>query len=95
MHIIYMLALECAPSPTVDSQMASIGSREELVKLINHLAATSTRCGMKISPAKTKLTTNSKEQVKPGIAVSGQEEETVSHFKYLGTIKIQDSVRKG
>lgn len=62
------------------------GTEEEPAKLVNHLNTTSTRSGMELSAEKTKLMTNCKEQVKTRITVSGQELDTVSHFKYLGTI---------
>ena len=35
---------------------------------------------------KTKLMTNSIKPIEKNISVSGQELETVNHFKYLGTI---------
>ena len=41
---------------------------------------------MEINAEKTKLMTNSAQQISTSITVNGNELESVDHFKYLGAI---------
>ena len=62
------------------------GSEAELVDLVKRLDETSTRYGMEISAGKTKLMRNTDAPINTSITVSGQQLDTVTHFKYLGAI---------
>ena len=46
----------------------------------------STAYGMEISAEKTKLMTNNTSGINTGIKVNGQKLETVTSFKYLGSV---------
>ena len=65
---------------------ALAGKEDELVKLINHLDTTSTKCGMEISAEKTKLMTNNTKGISLDVRIGGQKLETVQSFKYLGSV---------
>ena len=45
---------------------------------------------MEISAEKTKLMTNNTSDIFTGIQVNGQKLETVTSFKYLGSVKIDE-----
>ena len=63
------------------------GEEEELVKLVECLDKASTAYGMEISAAeKTKLMTNNTSGINTEIKVNGQKLETVTSFKYLGSV---------
>ena len=64
----------------------SAGEEEELAKLVEHLDKASTAYGMKISAKKTKLMTNNTSGIYTDIRVNGQKLETVTSFKYLGSV---------
>ena len=57
------------------------GEEEELANLVERLDKASTAYGMEISAEKTKLTNNAS-----GINLNGQKLETVTSFKYLGSV---------
>ena len=59
---------------------------EELVNLVERIDKTSTAYGMEISAKKTKLMTNNTSGINTEIKVNGQKFETVTSFKYLGTV---------
>ena len=61
------------------------GEEEEPSKFVQHLDKSSTAYGMEISAKKTKLMTNTTSGIKE-IKVNGQKLETVTSFKYLGSI---------
>ena len=63
-----------------------VGGEEELAKLVGRLDKASTAYGMEISAEKTKLMTSNTE-----IKVNGQKHETVTSYKYLGSV-ITDEV---
>ena len=63
------------------------GEEEELAKLVECLDKASTAFGMEISVEKTKLTTNNTSGIDTEIKVSGQKLETVTSFKYLGSVE--------
>ena len=62
------------------------GEEEELAKLVECLDEASTAYGMEISAEKTKLLTNNTSGIKTEIEVKGQKLETVTSFKYLGSV---------
>ena len=64
------------------------GEEEELAKLVEHLDKASTAYGMEISAEKTKLMTNSTSDINTDNNVNRQKLETVTSFKYLGSVII-------
>ena len=62
------------------------GEEEELAKLVEHLDKASTAYGMEISVEKTKLMTNNTSGINTEIKVNGQKLQTVTSFKYLGSV---------
>ena len=61
------------------------GEEEELANLVERFDKASTAYGMEISAEKTKLRTNS-SGINKEIKVNGQKLETVTSFKYLGSV---------
>ena len=59
---------------------------EELAKLAEWLDKASTAYGMEISAEKTKLMTNNTSDINREIKVNGPKFETVTSFKYLGSV---------
>ena len=59
---------------------------EELTNLVERLDKASTVHGMEISAEKTKLITNNTSGINTEIKVNGQKFETVTSFKYLGSV---------
>ena len=62
------------------------GEEEELVNLVERLDKASTTYGMEISAKKTKLMTNNTSGINTEIKVNGQKLETITSFKYLGSV---------
>ena len=62
------------------------GEEEELANLVERLDKASTAYGMEISAEKTKLMTNNTSGMNAEIKVNGQKLETVTRFKYLGSV---------
>ena len=62
------------------------GEEEELANLVEHLDKASTAYGMEISAKKTKLMTNDTSGINTEIKVNEQKLETVTSFKYLGSV---------
>ena len=62
------------------------GEDEELVNLVERLDKASTAYGMGISAEKTKLMTSKTSGINTEIRVNGQRLETVTSFKYLGSV---------
>ena len=62
------------------------GEEEELKKLVERLDKASTAYGMEISAEKTKLMTNNTSGIYTEIKVNGQKLETITSFKYLGSV---------
>ena len=60
------------------------GSNGELQDLINRLVDTATSCGMEVITAKSKIMTNSTNNISADISMNGQKLEEVTSFKYLG-----------
>ncbi|WP_419614871.1 reverse transcriptase domain-containing protein [Thiolapillus sp.] len=59
---------------------------EELANSVERLDKASTAYGMDISAEKTKLMTNNTRGINTEIKVTGQKLETVTSFKYLGSV---------
>ena len=64
----------------------SAGEEEELANLVERLDKASKVYGMEISVEKTKLMTNNTSGINTEIKVNGQKLETVTNFKYLGSV---------
>ena len=62
------------------------GDEAELAKLVERLDKTSTTYGVEISAEKTKLMTNNTSGINTEIKINGQKPETVTSFKYLGSV---------
>ena len=62
------------------------GEEEELAKLVECLNKASTAYGMEIRAKKTKLMINNTSGINTEIKVNGQKLETVTSFKYLGSV---------
>ena len=62
------------------------GEEEELAKLVECLDKASTAYGMEISAEKIKLVTKKTSGINTVIKVNGQKLETVTSFKYLGSV---------
>ena len=62
------------------------GEEEELAKLVERLDKASTAYGKEISAEKTKLMTNNTNGIIKEIKVNQQKLETVTSFKYLGSV---------
>ena len=69
------------------------GEEEELAKLVERLDKASTAYGMETSAEKTKLMTNNTSGINTEVEVNGQKLETVTSFKYLGSV-ITDEASK-
>ena len=69
-----------------DDVASLAGEEKELAKLAEHLDKASTAQGMEISAKKTKLMTNNTSGINTEIKVNGQKCETVTSFKYLGSV---------
>ena len=57
-----------------------------MAELVECLDKASTANGMEVSVEKTKLLTNDTSGIKTDIKVNGQKLETVTSFKYLGSV---------
>ena len=66
------------------------GEEEELANLVERLDKASTAYGMEISTEKTELMTNNISGINTEIKVNRQRLETVTSFKYLGSIKTDE-----
>ena len=66
------------------------GEEEELARLVECLDKTSTAYSMEISAEKTNLMTNNTSGINTEINVKGQKLETVTSFKYLGSVITDD-----
>ena len=66
------------------------GEEEELANLVERRDKVSTAYGMEISAEKTKLMTNNTSGINTEITVNGQKLETVTSFKYLGSVRTDE-----
>ena len=57
-----------------------------MANLVEHLDKAFTTYGMEISAEKTKLMTNNTSGINTEIKVNGEKFETVTSFKYLGSV---------
>ena len=62
------------------------GEEEKLAKLAERLDKASTAYGMETSAEKTKLMTKNTSGINTEIKVNGEKLETVTSFKYLGSV---------
>ena len=62
------------------------GENEELANLVECLDKASTAYSRKISAKKTKLMANNTSGIDTEIKINGQKLETVTSFKYLGSV---------
>ena len=69
-----------------DDINGSAGEEEKVANLVEHLDKASTAYGMEISAEKTKLVTNTSSGINTEIKLNGQKLETVTNFKYLGSV---------
>ena len=69
------------------------GEKEKLAKLVECLDKASTAYGMEISAEKTKLMTNNTSGINTEIKVNGQKLESVTSFKYLGSVITDEGSR--
>ncbi|WP_419609905.1 hypothetical protein, partial [Thiolapillus sp.] len=72
--------------PFADDIDGLAGDEEELANLVERLDKASTAYGMEIRAEKTKLMTNNASGTNTEIKVKGQKLETVTSFKYLGSV---------
>ena len=63
-----------------------VGEEEELANLAKRLDKASTAYSMEISAEKTKPMTNNTSGINTEIIINGQKLETVTSFKYLGSV---------
>ena len=69
------------------------GEEEEIANLVKRLDKASTAYGMEISAKKTKLMTNNTSGINADIKVNGQKLETVTSFKYLGSVVSDEGLK--
>ena len=69
------------------------GEDEELANLVERLDKASTAYDMEISAEKTKLMTNNISGINTEIKVNGQKLETVTSFKYLGSVMTDEGFK--
>ena len=79
-------ALEAEQSPMSTLLMTLITKQERRKKLVELLNKASTAYSKEISAEKTKLMTNNTSGINTEIKVNGQKFETVTSFKYLGSV---------
>ena len=63
-----------------------LAGEEELANLVERLDKAATAYGMEISAKKTKLMKNNISGINTEIRINGQKLETVTSFKYLGSV---------
>ena len=70
-----------------------LAGEEELAKVVECLVKAVTACGMEISARKTKLMTNNTIGINTEIKVNEQKLETVTGFKYLGSVITEEGFK--
>ena len=73
-----------------DNIDGSVEEEKELTKLVERLDKASAAYGLEISAEKTKLMTNNTSGINTEIKVNGQKLETVTSFKYLDSVIIDE-----
>ena len=77
----------CNPRFADDIELAG-GSNGKLQNLTNRLVDRATACGMEVSTEKSKITTNSMNNIRADISMNGRKLKEVTSFKYLrGTLR--------
>ena len=76
--------------PFADDMDGLAGEEEELAKLVEHLSKAFTAYSMEISAVKTKLMANNTSGIYTEMKVNGQKLETITSFKYLGSVKTDE-----
>ena len=71
------------------------GEEEELANLAKRLDKASTAYSMEISAKKTKLMTNNTSDINTEIKENGKKLETVTSFKYLGSVITDEGSKPG
>ena len=71
----------------------SAGEEEELAKLVERLDNASTAYSMDISAERTKLMTDNTSGINTETEVNGQKLETVTSFKYLGSVITEEGFK--
>ena len=66
------------------------GSNDELQDLTNRLVDGATAYGMEVSTEKSKIMTNSTNNISADISMNGQKLQEVTSFKYMGTTLYKD-----
>ena len=67
--------------------------KKKPAKLVERLDKASTACGMEISAEKTKLMTKQNQWINTEIKVNGQKLETITSFKYLGSVITDENTK--
>ena len=86
MMALSALEAEQSPASALLVTLALAGEEEELAKLVERFDKASTAYGTEISAEKTKLMTNNTSGINTEIKVNRQKLETVTSFKYLGSV---------
>ena len=68
----------------------SAGEEEELANLVEHFGKAYTAYGLEINAEQTYLMTNNTSGINTEIKLNGQKLETVTSFKYLGLVIIDE-----
>ena len=87
-------ALEAEQSPT-SALLMTLMAQQDLANLVEHLDKASTAYSMEISAEKSKLMTNNTSGINTEIKVNGQKLETVTSFKYLGSVITDEDSKPG
>ena len=86
MKTLSALEAEQLPISADDDMDGLVGKEEELAKLVGRFDKVSIAYGMEISAERTKLTRNNTSGINTEIKIDGQMLETVTSFKYLGSV---------
>ena len=68
------------------------GNNDELQDHASRLVDRTTACGIEVSTEKSKITTNSTNNISANIGMNGQKCEEVTSFKYLGATQCKDVI---
>ena len=72
--------------PLFADDIDGLSGEKELLNLVERLDKASTAYSVEISAEKTKLMTNNTSDINTDTKVNGQKLETVTSFKYLGSV---------
>ena len=82
---------EQSPTSALLVTLMVAGEEEALANFVERLDKASTAYGMEISAEKTKMMTNNTSGISTKTKVNGQKLETVTSFKYLGSVITDES----